>query len=140
MSPRKKSQFNEMDLPHEEDHPLDVLSRNRMSEELNDKVNAAVQVLTAALGEKISPWLTLEALLKESIQERGEILYNLGFEHGMVTGRSRKFVIKRPAFNLKEYRGFATEIRKHALLSELPRTLRAAALLETAWGLILDVK
>ena len=140
MSPGKRRPFDEMDLPDAEDHPLDVFSRNRMSVALNDKVKSATQTLVDTLGSDISPWLELEALLNESRQAREEILYNLGFDHGMVAGRSRALAAIQGGAGDEQYRQFADEVRKQALLSELPATIRVAALLEVAWALVLELK
>ena len=139
MSTGKRRPFKEMDLPDKEDHPLDVLSRNRMSTALNEKVKSAAQVLVDALGSDIRPWLELEVLLNESRQAREEIMYNLGFEHGTVKGKSKALAIQGGADD-EQYRHFADEVRKQALLSELPAAVRVAALLEVAWALVLERK
>ena len=38
MTPRKPTHFEEMDFPHEEDHPLDEYSRNRLPHELKERI------------------------------------------------------------------------------------------------------
>jgi hypothetical protein len=140
MSPRKRNPFDEMDIPCEEDHPLDVLAHRRLSSELKEKRKVATQKLMDALGGNITPWLDLEPLLNESIIEREEILYNIGFEHGVVSGKSKAFTAIHSGKPGKEYRRFANDMRKRALFSELPETVRVAALLEVAWALALELK
>jgi hypothetical protein len=140
MSPRKRDPFDEMDIPCEEDHPLDILAHRRLSSELKEKRKAATKKLMDALGGNITPWLDLEPLLNESIIEREEILYNIGFEHGVVSGKSKAFTAIHSGKAAKEYRQFTKEMRKRALLSELPAMVRVAALLEVAWALAFDLK
>jgi hypothetical protein len=135
MTPRKPTPFEEMDSPHEEDHPLDVYSRIRLPLELKERVQAATQKLTDALGNDLDLWIDLEALLNESRQQREEILYNIGFEHGVTAGRSKALTMLLDEQPSNAYREFAKEIRKQVLLSELPSMLRIAALLEAAWAL-----
>jgi hypothetical protein len=129
-----------MAIPCEEEHPVDVLSQRRLSSDLAERRKAATQKLMDALGDDISPWLDLEPLLNESIIEREEILYNIGFEHGVVSGKNKAFTAIHSEKPGKEYRQFTKEMRKRALLSELPAMVRVAALLEVAWSLALETK
>ena len=139
MTPRKPTPFEEMDLPHEEDHPLDVYSRSHLSLELKERIQAATKKLTNALGNSLDLWIDLEALLNESRQQREDALYNLGVEHGLTAGRSEALTTILDEDPGNAYRQLAKELRKQVSLSELPSMLRVAALLETAWALACGV-
>jgi hypothetical protein len=139
MTSHKPTPFEEMDLPHEEDHPLDVYSRSYLSRELKESVEAATQRLTGALGNDLNLWIDLEALLNESRQQREEALYNVGVEHGLTAGRSEALATLLDEDPGNAYRQLGKELRKQVLLSELPSMLRVSALLETAWALAREV-
>ena len=135
MAPRRHNPFREMDDNTGEAHPLDLVARSRMPEGLENDIRVASKKLLAALGNQQQPWLDLEALLNEQRQAYGEILYNLGFEHGFTAGNAEAFSRLRSEPNVGEYLTLSSSLRKKALLSQLSPGLRVAALLEAAWAL-----
>ena len=136
----KPNPCREMDLPEAEEHPLDVVVRSHIPNELNDDIRIATKKLMQALGDDHLPWIALEGLLGDYHKQRDEILYNIGYEHGFIAGSSKTlFRLNRQPPDT-QYHLFAGELRKKIVLSQLPLHLRIAALLETAWCLSAEIE
>lgn len=134
----KKNPYREMDRPNGEDHPLDIIARSYISQTLIDQISIATKNLIKALGGDPRPWNKLEGLINEYRQQREELMFNLGHEHGVVACRVREASRQRHYLPDAGYHILAGEVRKQLVLSSLSSTQRVAVLLETALGLMMD--
>jgi hypothetical protein len=100
---------------------------------LNQRILSMQDQVVDALGEERAVYLRLEELQTQRTDGREEAMFNLGFEHGLLQGRTDAM----GALWRKSPRGRGLVARLARLTAEtrLDRSQAVAALLEIAWSL-----
>lgn len=137
MAGRRRNAYREANPTDSEAHPIDEEVERRLRHTtMRKQIRAAQGRVLAALGGQRHLYLRLEELVGNRAIDREEVMFNLGFEHGLVQGRADALAA---ALRRQGARGRALAVQFAQLAVnaglEPPRTL--AALLEVAWGLAL---
>ncbi|MDJ0766693.1 MAG: hypothetical protein QNJ97_27220 [Myxococcota bacterium] len=134
----QRNPFQEFDREPDEDHPLHKIVRAHPHIKLLMRnIREATKRLIKAIGSDHSPWIQLEELINKHLHAREEILFNLGFEHGYLSGEGEALQMVSGRDPDDKYRAFAEELRILLVRSSLPELLGIAVLLETAWSMCL---
>jgi hypothetical protein len=111
----------------------DELERRLRHGDLNQRILSMQDQVVAVLGQERSVYLRLEELQTERTDGREEAMFNLGFEHGLLQGRTDAM----GALWRKSVRGrsFAARLARLTAETGLDRARAVTALLEIAWSL-----
>ncbi len=139
MKPVSRNPFKEIDRPQGQDHPIDLIAKERMPHDFAERIKVASGHLLQALGDQRKPWVELEALLNEYRQKREEVFFNIGYEHGHTAGESRALSMIHYYEPNTEYRLYVDHVREQVLLHQMPPMVRVATLLEVAWTLAFEL-
>lgn len=138
MSDRKRNAYQDANSNDSEVHPIDEeLERRLRHAALRKQIRTAQDQVLTALGKRRELFLHLEQLIGERHIDREEAMFNLGFEHGLVRGRTEALAasVRRPGARGRELTKQFAQLAMNAGI-EPPRTL--AALLEVAWAMALE--
>jgi hypothetical protein len=89
-APQWRNHFRWMDRPGGDDHPIDLIVRERAhQEEAQQRLLSLQREVEAQLGDNRGAFLKLETLRNDIRIDREEAYFNVGFEHGLVEGTTR---------------------------------------------------
>ncbi len=135
-----RNPFRDFDRDPKEEHPLHKIAReNPQIKTLTLKIREATKRLIKAMGDDHSPWLQLDELINDHLRNWEEVFFNLGYEHGYISGEGDAFQKLLHSNPDERYRKLVDELRVLLTQSNLPESLSIAALLETAWAVCLKL-
>lgn len=135
----RRSYWHMLDEGHDL-HPVDAVVERRLGHTaLRRQIHAATERLLRALGEERHLWLRLEELLGDCRVDREAAFFDIGYNHGRVAGRTEGLAEGKPRAS-PAYRALVLRAREAAVNAGLPHTHAAAALLDAAWAVVLDLK
>ena len=126
--------YREANKAGSDEHPIDDELEQRIRHAgLTDRIMESQDALVAALGEERQLYFALEQLLAERVEDREEAMFNIGFEYGLLQGRTDAMA----ALWRKGRRGrdLANQLAQVTSSTRLDKAQTVAVLLEIAWSL-----
>jgi hypothetical protein len=126
--------YREANKAGSDEHPVDdELERRLRHAGLVERIKKSQDALVAALGDHRQLYFALEELLAERVEDREEAMFNLGFEHGLLRGRTDAMdSLWRKGRHARE---LASQVAQVTKATRLERSQIVAVLLEIAWSL-----
>ena len=129
---RARNYYREMERPPEDGNPIDAAVKRLVPQKgVQKRIVRLQEQVQAKLGKDTQPFLDLETLRNDVGDEREEVYFNLGYEHGHTAASTRA---RKGLALSKETEELARDILERTVQAQLPPIETMLALLDTLWA------